>query len=103
MVENLVSDDPEHVKGLAGSDGVDDHVAMDADEVFRVEDAVFVLAGGVDDVCGKVLAFVFDGAVEGVFDGGVVVFDESAFDEANGERGFSWKQVLVSALMSRRG
>lgn len=89
MVEDLISDNSEHFKGLAGRDGVDDHVAVDADEVFRVEDAVFILAGSVDDVGWKVLVFVLDGTVEGVFDGGVVVFDESAFDEADGEGGFS--------------
>ena len=43
MVEDLVPQDADHLKGWPRGDGVDEHVAMDADEVLRVEDAVFVL------------------------------------------------------------
>jgi hypothetical protein len=43
MVEDLVADDARHFEALLAGDRVDDHVAMDADEVFRVEDAVLIL------------------------------------------------------------
>lgn len=43
MVEDLVPDDACHFKGLLGCDAVDNHVAMDADKVLRVENAVFIL------------------------------------------------------------
>lgn len=45
MVEDLVAQDADHVKGLLGSDRVNEHIAMDADEMFGVEDAVFILEG----------------------------------------------------------
>jgi hypothetical protein len=43
VVEDLVADDARHFEALLAGDRVDDHVAVDADEVFRVEDAVLVL------------------------------------------------------------
>ena len=43
MVENLVADDAGHLEGLLVADRVDDHVAVDADEVLRVQDAVLIL------------------------------------------------------------
>lgn len=36
VVQNLVSDNSNHVKGLRGSDRVHQHVPMDANEVFGV-------------------------------------------------------------------
>jgi hypothetical protein len=47
MVQNLVPQNPNHVIGLLGGDRVDQHVAMNTDEVFGVEDAVFVLRATV--------------------------------------------------------
>ena len=43
MIQDLVPDDADHLKRLAGSDGVDEHIAMDANEVLRVQQAVLVL------------------------------------------------------------
>jgi hypothetical protein len=43
VVEDLVADDAGHFEALFRGYRVDDHVAMDADEVFRIEDAVFIL------------------------------------------------------------
>ena len=34
MVENFVPQDPHHLEGLLRVDRVDQHVAMDADEMF---------------------------------------------------------------------
>lgn len=44
VVENLVPDDADHLKALLASNAVDNHVAMDANEVFTVQDCVFVLS-----------------------------------------------------------
>lgn len=46
MVEDLVADDAGHLEALLAGDRVDDHVAMDADEVLRVQDAIFILRSG---------------------------------------------------------
>ena len=43
MVQDLIADDARHLEALLAGNGVDDHVAMDADEVLRVEDAVLIL------------------------------------------------------------
>ena len=55
MIEDLIPQDADHLEGLPGSDGVDEHVAMDADKVLGVEDAVFVLSSRVRwaDRCSK--------------------------------------------------
>lgn len=52
MVEYLVPQDADHLKGLPRGHGVDEHVAMDADKVFGVEDAVFVLKASSSQVGG---------------------------------------------------
>ena len=51
MVQDLIADDARHLEALLAGNGVDDHVAMDADEVLRVEDAVLILQDvtGVSD------------------------------------------------------
>jgi hypothetical protein len=43
VIENLVTNDACHFKALLAGDRVDNHVAMDADEMFRVENAVLIL------------------------------------------------------------
>ena len=53
MVEDLVPQDADHLKGLPRGDGVDEHVAMDADEVLGIEDAVFVLRASSSQVGGS--------------------------------------------------
>lgn len=46
MVEDLVTQDSDHFERLLGSNRVDEHVAMNADEVFRVQYRVFILKQG---------------------------------------------------------
>lgn len=91
MIQNLVANNGNHLKRLARGNGVHDHVAMDADEVFRVQDAVLILARGVDDFGRELLALVLDGPVEGVFDRGIVALDEGTFDEADGQGRLAWR------------
>jgi hypothetical protein len=43
VVEDFVADDARHFKALLTGNRVDDHVAMDADKVLRVKNAVFIL------------------------------------------------------------
>lgn len=43
MVEDLIADDAGHFKALLAGHRVDNHVPVDADEVFRVEYAVLIL------------------------------------------------------------
>lgn len=43
MIENFISEDPDHIKGLLRGDRVDQHVAMNANEMLGIQDAVFVL------------------------------------------------------------
>lgn len=43
MIQDFVSDDLNHLKGLRGCYRIHEHIAMDTDEVLRVEDAVFIL------------------------------------------------------------
>ena len=43
MVEDFIPNNSDHVEGLLGRDRVDQHVAVDADEMLRIQYAVFVL------------------------------------------------------------
>lgn len=90
MVQNLVPDHLDHLERGQRRDAVDQHVAVDADEVLRVEDAVLILAGRVDDLGRVVLPLVPDLLAEGVLDGRVVALDEVPVDVADGERRLAW-------------
>ena len=80
MVEDLVADHADHIEGVSAANGVDEHVAVDADEVLVVEDGVFVLAGRVDDFHRVVMVLVVDNLAERVFDGRVVGVDKVTVD-----------------------
>jgi sporulation protein YlmC with PRC-barrel domain len=47
VVEDLVVDDARHLEALLASDRVDNDVAVDAEEVLRVDDAVLILRAPV--------------------------------------------------------
>ncbi|KAK7189984.1 hypothetical protein PSPO01_03705 [Paraphaeosphaeria sporulosa] len=109
VVEDLVAYYAGHLERLLVGDRVDDHVAVDADEVLRVEDAWTVqpmcmgdygvqtrgdaraayLAGGIDDLGGIFLVLVADDLAERVLDGGCragwvdQLTDGSAADNGN--------------------
>ena len=80
VVEDLVVDSLDHVEAIAGSDAVDEHVTVDADGVFRVEDRILVLACCVDDIAVVFLPFVGDGLLKDVLDGRVVRIDKGVLD-----------------------
>jgi hypothetical protein len=43
VVEDLVADDARHFEALLAGDRVDDYVAVDADKVLRIKDAILIL------------------------------------------------------------
>lgn len=94
MVQDLIPDDAHHLEALLAADRVDDHVAVDANEVLGVKDAVFILAGGVDHLDGKVMVAVADDLAESVLDGRVVGVDEVAVDILHCEGGFACARVV---------
>jgi hypothetical protein len=51
VVQDLIANDARHLEALLAGNGVDNHVAVDANEVLRVEDAVLILQNvtGVSD------------------------------------------------------
>jgi hypothetical protein len=98
VVQDLVPNDAHHLKALLAADRVDDHVAVDSDKVLRVEDAVLVLAGGVDHLDGEVVVAVADHFAEGVFDGRVVRVDKVAVNVLDCEGGFAWRGECVRGM-----
>lgn len=98
VVQDLVPNDAHHLKALLAANRVDDHVAVDADKVLGVEDAVLVLAGGVDHLDGEVVVAVADHFAEGVFDGRVVRVDKVAVDVLDCEGGFAWRVDVLEGL-----
>ena len=89
VVQDLVSDDAHHLEALLAADRVDDHVAVDADEVLGVENAVLVLAGGVDHLDGKVMVAVADDLAESVFDRRVIRVNKVPVNILDCEGGFA--------------
>lgn len=113
MIQDLVAQDADDVEGLPGSNGVDKHVAMDADEVLGVQNAIFVLerrasqaddrrlqqailgwvdpwlsaylTRGVDYFRGEVLAFISDDTTEGIFDCRIIAFNKVPVHELHRE------------------
>lgn len=54
VIENLVSNYADHLEGLLGGDRVYQHVAMNADEVLRVQYAVLILQEFIIDVIRRI-------------------------------------------------
>lgn len=119
MVQNLVPQNPNHVIGLLRGDRVDQHVAMHADEVFGVQDAVFVLrvtsgdrslqlavlghghpglsaylTRRVDYFSREVLTSVLDDLAEGVLNRRVIALHKVALHELHRQRGFACSNQL---------
>ena len=127
MVQDLVSDDSDHLKGLSRSDRIHKHVSVDSDEVLGVQLAVIVLqhqihlvrtlsrrpnanalglsqrgshlAGGINNLRCKLLPLVLDHLAERVFDGRIIAFDKVPLDELDGERRFACSRVNCWTLM----
>lgn len=51
VVEDLVSNDADHVKGLFRGHGINEHVAVDSDEMPRVQYAVLILGAPLSMSC----------------------------------------------------
>jgi hypothetical protein len=45
VVQDLIANDARHLEALLGRHRVDNHVAMNADKVLRIENTVFILQG----------------------------------------------------------
>ena len=101
MVQDLIPNNAHHLEALLAADRIHNHISMNTDKVLRVEDAVLVLAGGVDHLDGKVMVAVADDFAESVFDGRVVRVDEVPVDVLHCERGFAWARVVL--LVKRMG
>lgn len=54
---------------------------MDANEVFRIQDAVLILACSIDDFRREVLSLVSNSLTEGVLDRGIITINEMTVDE----------------------
>jgi len=81
VVQDLIANDARHLKALLVGNRVDNHVAMNADKVLRVENAVFILASRIDDLSRIVLVLVLDHLAESILDGRVVAVDKVPVDE----------------------
>jgi hypothetical protein len=106
MIQDLVPNCSYHLEGLSRGDRINYDIAVDANEMLRIEDTVFILAacqqirdpletggtylsGGIDDFGCVILSIIFDDPAECVLDCGVIALDEVVLDEADCERGFS--------------
>ena len=90
MIQDLIANDPTHLKALLTRNRVDDHVAVDANKVLAVKYGVLVLTRGINDLDGEVMVAVADHLAEGIFDGRVVRVDKVAVDVLDCEGGFAW-------------
>ena len=63
VVQDLVADDPRHLEALLRGHRVDDQVAMDADEVLRVKNAVLILRRS--EIVSRAVLFVLSTHAQG--------------------------------------
>ena len=99
-VYNLIVDDLDHVERVAGGDGVDEDVAMDADGVLGVEGGVLVLACGIDDVAVVLDTLVGDALCKGGLYGGVVGIDKVVLATVSTVATEQEKNTSIKALTS---
>jgi len=106
MIEDLFSNDADHLETLLATNTVDDHVAMDANEVLAVEYRVFILACSVYDLGRIVLILVSYDLGESVLNCGVVGVDKVAIDVVDCERALANRSAPhyrhLSLLLLRR-
>jgi len=81
MVENLFPNDANHVEALLVPYTVHNHVPMNADELSAVENSVFILSCGVDNLGGIILVLVANDFGKGVLDGRVIGIDKVSINE----------------------
>lgn len=86
MVQNFVADDFNHIKTLSTGHGVHNHIRVNADKMFAVEDAVLVLACGIYYLCSVVYPSITYDFGERVFDSWIVAFDKMPVDKLHGQR-----------------
>jgi hypothetical protein len=98
VIQDLIPNNAHHLETLLAADRVHNHVAMNANKVLGVENAVFILAGGVDHLDGKVMVAVADNFAESVFDGRVVRVDKVAVDVLHCEGRLACARVVLLAL-----
>ena len=105
VVEDLLAKDSDHLEGLLRRHRVNEHVAMDTDEVLRVHDAVLVLAGRIDYLERIVVVLDLHFLAESVFDGGVIALDEVVVDISHGERRLACEEerAILVAVNKRQG
>ena len=78
MVENLVPNNPNHLKALLACYRIYDHIPMDPNKVLGIEYSILILACSIDDLGSVVLVSVSDDFAEGAFYGRIVGVDEVA-------------------------
>lgn len=62
---------------------------MDSNEMFGIQDAVFILTSSVDNFCGIVLAFIPNCLAKGILDRWVVAIYKVSVDKLYRKGGFS--------------
>lgn len=117
VVENLVSDHLHHLKGCRGLYRVDQDIAMDTDEVLRVQDAVLILrfvsalispmfsnreaylTGGINNLSCKVLSLVLDDLAESVLNRRIITLHKVTINKLHRQRRLSYaSHVLISLI-----
>jgi len=75
-VDNLVIDNLNHLERIAGADGINKDIAVNADGMLRIEDGELVLASGINDFAVIFGVLEVDSLRKRGFDGRVIGLDE---------------------------
>ena len=98
MIQDLIPDNPTHLKTLLACNRVNNHIAVYANKVLAVEYSILILASGIDHLDGEVLVPVSNDFTKRVFDRRVVGIDEVAIDVLDRERALAWDMVSYMDL-----
>jgi hypothetical protein len=105
VIQDLVSNDVNHLKRLCRCYGIYEHIAVNPNKMLRIEDAVFILeairsrtqyanvsylASCVNDFGGVLLSLILDDFTKSVLDRWIIALYKVPIHKTHCERRFSW-------------
>ena len=89
MIQDLITNDSDHLKALLARHGVYNHITVYTNEMLAVEYSILILASSINDLHGKVLIPTSYNLAECVLNGRIIRVDEVTVNKLNCETAFA--------------